>query len=475
VTGPLDIKVVYPSSGQLIQSKDSNFIFGSVGNGDAALTINGVPTPVWPNGAFMGWLPNPPADQSRYDLVAAAGTDVARKSLPVKIQPPSTSPPQPDTVQLLTPAQYATLIGPATYATDTDRVVTAYRPTGGADRWFLLPETGVKVVGYKGINGIVELDNADTVLIEKTDLKMMPGAPAPAVRTVKAFSVVPSQEYVDVNIPLSERPAHLVEESQSTITLLLYGTTGAPQPAVTLPATSYVSSVSSTPSGPQMRYTFSLRGPAYGYLAVWHDSIFTFRIRRPPTIDAVDPLKGLTIAIDPGHPPAGATGPTGLREALPTLAVGLKVRELLAPRGVNVLMTRTDSLPVDLNLRGTMARRGNAHALVSIHFNAIPDGQNPFVEQGTMTFYFWPHSEPLAKMTHQALLTELSLPDKGVIRRNLALVRPTWMPAILCEGAFIMMPDQEAAIRTPEYQARYARAIVQGLENYFRTVGQAAH
>ena len=474
-TGPLQIKVVYPTSGQLIQSKDSNFIFGSVGNGDAALTINGVPTPVWPNGAFLGWLPIPPADQPRYDLVAAVGSDVARATLPVKIQPQPTTPPQPDTAQFLTPAQYATLIGPATYATDTDRVVTAYRTTGGADRWFLFPGVGVKVLGYKGINGIVELDNGDTAYIEKTDLKMIPGAPAPAVRTAKAFTVVPSQEYVDVNIPMSERPAHLVEESQSTITLTLYGTTGAPQNAATLPASSYVSSVSAAASGPQMRYTFSLRGPAYGYLAVWRDSVLTFRIRRPPTIDPVDPLKGLTIAIDPGHPPVGATGPTGLWEPVGTLAVGLKVREMLAARGVNVLMTRTDSLPVDLNLRGTMARRGNAHAMVSIHFNALPDGQNPFVEQGTTTFYFYSQAEPLARTTHQSLLTELGLPDKGVVRRNLAVVRPTWMPAILCEGAFIMMPDQEAAIRTPEYQARYARGIVQGLENYFRTLGQAAH
>jgi N-acetylmuramoyl-L-alanine amidase len=224
-----------------------------------------------------------------------------------------------------------------------------------------------------------------------------------------------------------------------------------------------------------MRYTFSLRGPAYGYQPLWQDSIFTLRVRRPPAIDAIDPLKGLTIAIDPGHPPVGATGPTGLWEPVPTLAVGLKVRDMLAARGVNVLMTRTDSLPVDLNLRGTMARRANAHALVSIHFNALPDGMNPFVEEGTTTFYFWPHSEPLARATQQALLAQLSLPDKGVIRRNLALVRPTWLPAILCEGAFIMMPDQEAAIRTPEYQERYARGIVQGLDAYFRTLGQATH
>jgi len=56
VTGPIEIKVVYPPANQLIQSKDSNFIFGSVGNGDAALTINGVPSPVWPNGSFMACL-----------------------------------------------------------------------------------------------------------------------------------------------------------------------------------------------------------------------------------------------------------------------------------------------------------------------------------------------------------------------------------------------------------------------------------
>ena len=87
VAGPLAIKVIYPTSGALIQSKDSNFVFGSVGNGDAALTVNGVPTPVWPNGAFMAWLPNPPADLARYDIVATTGLDTARLSLPIKLQP----------------------------------------------------------------------------------------------------------------------------------------------------------------------------------------------------------------------------------------------------------------------------------------------------------------------------------------------------------------------------------------------------
>jgi N-acetylmuramoyl-L-alanine amidase len=46
------------------------------------------------------------------------------------------------------------------------------------------------------------------------------------------------------------------------------------------------------------------------------------------------------------------------------------------------------------------------------------------------------------------------------------------MPSVLVEGAFIIMPDQEAALRTPEYQLRYAQGIVDGLENYFRALGQ---
>src|ERR1700741_1140071 len=57
VRGPLRINVVYPKADQMLTVRDSNFIFGSVGSGDAALHINGIPVPVWPNGAFMGWLP----------------------------------------------------------------------------------------------------------------------------------------------------------------------------------------------------------------------------------------------------------------------------------------------------------------------------------------------------------------------------------------------------------------------------------
>jgi hypothetical protein len=44
------------------------------------------------------------------------------------------------------------------------------------------------------------------------------------------------------------------------------------------------------------------------------------------------------------------------------------------------------------------------------------------------------------------------------------------MPSVLCEGAFIIIPEQEAALRTTEFQAAYARGVVEGLESYFRTL-----
>ena len=155
------------------------------------------------------------------------------------------------------------------------------------------------------------------------------------------------------------------------------------------------------------------------------------------------------------------------------LQVGLKLRDLLAARGANVVMTRTTSDPVDLGLRPIISRRANSHAFVSIHLNAFPDGRNPFVNNGTTTYYFWPHSRLLGQLTQPALVNELGLRDIGTDYGNYAVIRGSWMPSILTEGAFVIMPDQEAAMRTPTYQESYAAAIARGLEAYFASLARS--
>jgi len=88
VTGTLKPTVIYPVANSLVEARDSNFIFGSVGNGKAQLWINGAPVAVAPNGAFLAWLPVPAVDSPRYDVVAVAGADTARLEQPVRLKPP---------------------------------------------------------------------------------------------------------------------------------------------------------------------------------------------------------------------------------------------------------------------------------------------------------------------------------------------------------------------------------------------------
>jgi N-acetylmuramoyl-L-alanine amidase len=82
---PIDVRVRYPVDNQLLTSRDSNFVLGSVGTGDASLAINGQTVPVAPNGAFLAWLPNPPAGALRYDVVVARAADTVRRTVRVRV------------------------------------------------------------------------------------------------------------------------------------------------------------------------------------------------------------------------------------------------------------------------------------------------------------------------------------------------------------------------------------------------------
>jgi len=65
-----------------------------------------------------------------------------------------------------------------------------------------------------------------------------------------------------------------------------------------------------------------------------------------------------------------------------------------------------------------------------------------------------------------SLVAAFGLRDLGIAQGDLAMVRPTWYPAILTEGLFLMVPAQEAAMRTVEGRTRYAEAIVAGLRQF---------
>jgi N-acetylmuramoyl-L-alanine amidase len=582
VTGaPVAIRVQYPSLEQVLTSRDSNFVLGSVGSGDVALFVNRIPVPVAPNGAFLAWLRNPPATAPRYELVAIRGADTVRRTLPVRyparvpltaagrlrvdsasllpgrgwwarpgdllrvslraprnaavwvvgsdgvrrplVLPPGASvagaPPNDsaadvaatfatelaasllgdavrparlfaargaDTVMLAVPAgrllsplvrTVGVLRSASTVGSDTDRVVSARTIAGGTYKWLLLPGTVLEVTGRQGGATRVQLDAALDVWVDSGDLALLPEGSAVPRRVTGGFRITPAEEFVDLVIGTGDRPAHHVETDGRTMTLTLYGTQANPEISPIIGNDTLVRRVSwEQVTSDRVRVTLSLSQPAYGWLALWDDvrRAFVLRVRRLPVIDVRRPLAGLTIAVDAGHPPAGATGPTGLYEGDAVFPVGQMVEALLRERGATPVPTRTSLAAVGLTERGVTARRANAHAFVSIHLNALPDGVNPFTANGTSTLFFHNASEPLAREVQRAMQARFQLRDLGVHYQNLAVARPTWYPSVLAEGLFLMLPEQEAAMRDPAFQRAYAEALVTGLEGYFRALATGA-
>jgi N-acetylmuramoyl-L-alanine amidase len=160
---------------------------------------------------------------------------------------------------------------------------------------------------------------------------------------------------------------------------------------------------------------------------------------------------------------------SGLTEAEANLGVAEVLRALLERDGARVVMTRTDARPVDLWPRIRFADSVNADLLLSIHNNALPDGVNPFLSHGSSVFYNQPRSIPLARAIQRRLVARFGTRDLGIARGDLALVRPTWMPAVLTEGLFMMVPEQEAALRSEPGRLDYALAVLEGVREFLRS------
>ena len=504
VDGPLVVRIQYPSPGQVITSRDSNFIFGSIGSGRATLTINGSAARVYPNGAFMAFLANPPASSPRYELVASRVGDTARALLPIRYpspnlqevlvaresgvpvrgKPENMATSRADTIAALASridslrTQLArndpvgvVQLGQPSAAADTDRTIVGRPIPGGTYKWFFTPGTIVPVVARTEGFVRVRLDDDLDVFVDASDARDLPaGTPAPP-RTMANMRVRGSSMGVDVVMPIGQRAPYFVEEGDRSITVTLYGVRGNTDIVNYARSDSMVRSVEwAQESAQRAKVTVNLRAAPYGYLVLWENNALVLKLRGRPAIDAARPLAGLTIAVDPGHPPIGATGPTGLYEANATLPIGVRLKRILEERGARVVMTRTTDSAIALGDRPILARRANVNAFVSIHLNAYPDGVNPFLHPGTGTYFFRNHSEPLAREVQRGMVSQMGLEDLGVNYDNLAVVRGTWYPAVLCEGAFVILPDQEAALRNPVFQERYAKGVADGLENYFRTL-----
>ena len=350
----------------------------------------------------------------------------------------------------------------------TDSLTPGRAVPGGTYSWFFPTGTRAAVTGRVNDDVRLRLSPASEAWAPVSDALPLPaGTPEPSA-IVGSVSVMPAADRAVLRIPLTQRVPFQVVESERSLSLTLYSAAGDVDwmRYGTDPLVRQLTWVQSQRQ--EVTLTIELSAPVWGYRTRWSRNDLIVELRRPPRLSRTNPLRGRTIAIDPGHPPLGSTGPTGLREAEANLAVALQLRTMLRNAGAKVQMTRVSDSAVDLWPRVAFAERSGSDLLVSIHNNALPDGVNPFTNNGTSVFYNQPRSVPLAAAVQEALVRQLKLPDLGIGRGDLAVIRGTWMPSVLVEGMFIIMPEQEAALRTTIGARRYARGVYEGIAGFLR-------
>jgi N-acetylmuramoyl-L-alanine amidase len=225
----------------------------------------------------------------------------------------------------------------------------------------------------------------------------------------------------------------------------------------------------------------------------------------------------IIIALDPGHggEDPGAVGPGGTREKDVVLQIAHRLRDRINKSVINgnpmrAYLTRDADFFVPLHQRVQKARRVQADLFVSVHADAFMTpaarGASVFaLSQGgaSSTAARWiadkenkadliggvnvkSHDAHVAhamldmSTTAQindslklgsALLGEIGhvgrLHKGQVEQAGFAVLKAPDIPSVLVETAFISNPEEEARLRSDDYQEQLADAIMRGIHRYF--------
>lgn len=217
--------------------------------------------------------------------------------------------------------------------------------------------------------------------------------------------------------------------------------------------------------------TYSLNIPAQklvGYDIYYKNGKLILKVRKPLGIPPQKTLNDIKIAIDAGHGGCeyGAIGGCGDKEKDINLAISKELQKELEILGAKVIMTRENDEDVSLNDRVKLAREREAALLISIHANALPDGQDPNKNRGTSVYYYHKQAKTLADCILDEMTTQLGTQNDKVRQGSLALVRPTACVSVLIEVAYIINPDDCTLLLDKAFQTKCAKAIADGIGKF---------
>lgn len=208
----------------------------------------------------------------------------------------------------------------------------------------------------------------------------------------------------------------------------------------------------------------------------------------------VDDKKVRVIAIDAGHGGKDPGYQIGIQqEKKYTLLLAKEVQEQLDAAGLRTYLTRRSDKFIDLPDRAALADSARADLFVSLHFNCAPEPAakgvetycvTPFGTEATngsepaLRYYagnkFDAQSALLAYEVQRSITRGLDLADRGVRHAGFVVLRRAPMPSVLIEGGFMSNPSDSKKVFSDERRRELARAIVDGILAYKRTMERNA-
>lgn len=191
-----------------------------------------------------------------------------------------------------------------------------------------------------------------------------------------------------------------------------------------------------------------------------------------------------TVIIDAGHgfPDGGAVGMHGSVESTLNLKIAKKTEKILKDKGFHVIMTRRKEDGIhscegsvaqkkkdDMRKRLEIINSGKADIFVSIHMNKFTDARY----RGAQVIYSanFKESEELAQLIQSAFWkVDKSQAHRRAMRApsGIFLLKNAHIPAVIAECGFLSNADDEQLLGTDSHRSAVARAIADGIEQYYR-------
>ncbi len=335
---------------------------------------------------------------------------------------------------------------------------------------FLPPGVKLELTGSDGEHYRTRLSQGKESWVKKTSVELLPTGTVLAPAKVALAKVERRARESVILLTLSRPVPYRIEAGGDcrSLRLWLYNTRADMDWVRHQAGDRFVTHIGwSQPSSDLVAIDIELAEPFWGYHPEYKGSVLTLAIKQWPRLDPRRPFRGLRVAVDAGHSPDyGAVGPLRTLEKDANWQTAQRLGKKLESLGAKVYYPREGDEEVGIYQRPRRAVEWKADLLVSVHHNASPDGANPLRDSGFSTYFYHPHSRKLARAVHQRFQRGLRLPDHGFFHGNLVLCRAPEMPSFLVEPAFIIVPKQEAMIRSPTFQEKVADCIVAGMKSF---------